>query len=85
MLIKVNQQYVQSRLDIVQEALEIYRETLKCRRTVIEDAYGRRGGLKRPTVDLAEYADITKTINDTLSNAISQMGELLIDRIYLHS
>ena len=59
----------------MQEALDIYREALKRRRSVVEDAYGRQGGLKRPTVDLAEFADIAKTINDTLANDSDQMGE----------
>lgn len=74
-LINLPCQFVHSRLDVVQGALDIYRRRLKNSRNIIEDTYGRRGGLKRPTVDLSEFESIVTVINDTLSNAHNQMSE----------
>jgi hypothetical protein len=66
---------------VLEETIQLYRQQLKQRRSVVEDAFGRRGGLKRPTVDLQEFQYIAKTVEETLSNALAQMRECCSPRL----
>lgn len=59
---ELHDQFTQSRLNIVQEAIEVYRSRLLTRRRRIEDAFGRRGGLKQPTVDPNELENLVSII-----------------------
>ena len=68
-------QFVHSRIAVLQEALQLYRQRLEARRNAIEGTFGRRGGLQRPTVDLPELEAIATVLRDTLSNAVAQMRE----------
>lgn len=47
-------QFTRSRLDLIVQHIEDYRLLLQHRRQEIEHAYGRRGGLKCPTVNFDE-------------------------------
>ena len=66
-------QYAASRVDLVQQTLDSYKALLSHRRREIEDSYGARGGLKAPTVDLAEFAKLKELIGGVFSNALDQM------------
>lgn len=53
-LYELHDQFLRSRLDIVQETLNSYRNNLAHRRHDVEVAYGKRGGIKREIVDKRE-------------------------------
>lgn len=76
---EVYDQFVVSRMDLVQQTLEAYKAMLAQRRKSIEDAYGRRGGLKAPSVDFDELRELKKVIDGVFTNALEQMKPYGLD------
>ncbi|KAE8211716.1 hypothetical protein CF327_g4553 [Tilletia walkeri] len=73
-------QWVQSRIGIVQDKLATYSRTLRERRRLLEtmsssDSTGRGGrpDLIAPTVDLAEFARVIDDVDDHLRRALAEM------------
>lgn len=75
-LYELHDQFLRSRLDIVQETLNSYRNNLAHRRHDVEVAYGKRGGIKREIVDKREIQGLIDFFTNTLTNAMEQMPDL---------
>lgn len=66
-------QYTRSRLDLIEQHIENYRALLQKRRGEIESAYGRRGGLKCPTVNFDELRELERTVTGIFANSLKEM------------
>lgn len=66
-------QYLTSRIELVEQTVAAYKSMLAQRRKSIEDAYGRRGGLKAPTVDFGELRALKSLVDNVFANALEQM------------